>query len=118
MLNIEIHARGLTQIISNQGIHCEDFFTGDYQTFVKLCNNEYFDLNTLSGVRNYVKAYFFEGREQFAKKASMTTSQLSQFLKLDANSLFASKMKDLRTILKNNYNCNENYCTSEDLLFL
>ncbi len=48
----------------------------------------------------------------------MTANQLSQFLKLDQNSLFVTKMKSLRTIIKENYNCNEKYCTSEDLLIL
>jgi hypothetical protein len=82
-----------------------------------LCEKDEFNLNQPLGVRNYVKAYFFQGREQFAAKTTMTTTQLTQFLKLDPQSLFAIKMKELKTAIKDNYGCEKVYCTPEELLW-
>lgn len=62
ILNIEIHTRAMMQMISIDQLACENFFDGDYSSFVGLCQKEEFDLTNISSMRSYVRAFFFQKR--------------------------------------------------------
>lgn len=111
IINIEIHARALLTLFKDA--KCADFFQEDYKDFVKVCEKKELDPTTEEGVRTYVKAYFFKDRLGFGKQTGMKTEQIAQFLRLDQNSLFASQIKKVRTLLKQTYDCAANYCSDE-----
>ncbi len=116
VLNIELHTRAMMQLLANGEIACEDFFTGDYSPFVGLCQKEEFNPTKISSMRTYVRAFFFQNRDSFVQKTSMTLTQASNFLRLDPQSLFAAKMKQIRTTLSTELGCSTTFCSEEELL--
>ena len=111
VINTEIHVRALLTLFKDA--KCADFFQGNYKNFAGLCDKKELDPTTEVGVRMYVKAYFFEDRLGFGKQTGMNIEQIAQFLRLDQNSLFASQIKKVRTLLKQAYNCAADYCSAE-----
>lgn len=108
IIHTEIHARALLTLFKDA--KCADFFQGDYKDFVGACDKKELDPTTDEGVKTYLKAYFFDDRLGFGKQTGMKAEQIAQFLKLDQNSLFASQIKKVRTLLKQTYNCVADYC--------
>jgi hypothetical protein len=77
VLNIELHTRAMIQLIQSGQINCEDFFDGDYKSFVGLCKQEGFNPTNINAMRTYVRAYFFQDRASLIKATGMTALQVS-----------------------------------------